>query len=412
MKNYMLLFACVGCMRLSAEACNGREDFCDKRYNEIFGQVRIHNAASYFDPRTLRSLMKSSIMYVYPNPVADQSIPFQEQLNDDRIPRLYPRVFKFPLHPVEKNGVRRVWTSHTLSYREFEEKFDHNKYAQALAPWLREKIRTFIKQDVLWRIDATNMPFLDILQQLKEFLDTHKSEVVTLSLNIFDLTLDEFVAVFKESGIYPYIHVQDLNQAWPTLRELIDLNKRLIIFQDEYRIRADSPDTHVAALVKQYPWITGFLWSDDFIFGNRYGFADLEKLENDFCDILNDNYIRDQAAYQNKDRKPENKIFDLSHTVTPGWAADKKITEKANRYDVLVAHIKRCYESLGMLPNTVTLDFYDSDPGCLVAVSDVCNQPGCDESSLRSCVDCAPAIRLPGNFSDTCPAESREKSEL
>ena len=398
------LTICASFLNFSIDACNGNIDYCNKRYNEIFGRVRVHNAASYYDSRTWASRWQTSLLGIFSNPVADQSTSFEEQLADLKDPQIYPRVFKFPVHPVEMGSGRYVQITHTLSNREFNTYFDDYTKFLSYFPRIREWIREFIRRNILWRIDATNMSFTLMLQQLKMFLDENKNEVVTLSLNIFDLALEDMVASFKASGIDSYIHVQDKKSLWPTLRELIDANKRLVIFQDAFRVDGDLADEATRSIIKAEPWVKGFHWSDDFIFGNQWGYTKVEDLGNDSCDIIQDDYIRNQEAYQNRSN-PSNKIFDLSQTVTPGMAGTKETALRANAYGFLLAHIKRCYESLGMLPNTVTVDFFDGSRDDLDLIQRICNQP------VQGIFNSTPVRRhvnitsCPENLPGTCPAE-------
>jgi hypothetical protein len=77
--------------------------------------------------------------------------------------------------------------------------------------------------------------FSEILASLKGWLDNHPREVITLQIGNGDdaIRIEEFVPHFQSTGAeqYAYVpnHSLDKDQ-WPTLRELIDSNKRLIVF--------------------------------------------------------------------------------------------------------------------------------------------------------------------------------------
>ena len=77
------------------------------------------------------------------------------------------------------------------------------------------------------------------LQDIKEWLDTHPKEVVTLLLTNGDnVRVSEFDEVFSASGIQPYAYIPGPSHnpavldSWPTLGELILNDTRLIAFLD------------------------------------------------------------------------------------------------------------------------------------------------------------------------------------
>lgn len=81
-------------------------------------------------------------------------------------------------------------------------------------------------------------PLTDYLATLKTWLDANPNEVLTLLLTNGDsLSVTEFDAAFQSSGLVPSIYIPPsdaaLNlSAWPTLQEMITMNKRLVTFLD------------------------------------------------------------------------------------------------------------------------------------------------------------------------------------
>lgn len=78
-------------------------------------------------------------------------------------------------------------------------------------------------------------PFSEILVTLKTWLDAHPREVVTLLVGNGDdaILIEEFVPVFESTGADQIAYVPSGGIAledWPTLGEIIDSGKRLIVF--------------------------------------------------------------------------------------------------------------------------------------------------------------------------------------
>lgn len=78
-------------------------------------------------------------------------------------------------------------------------------------------------------------PFSEILVSLKTWLDAHPREVVTLLIGNGDdaIVIEEFMPVFEAAGA-DQIAFQPSGQIalgdWPTIEEIIDSGKRLIVF--------------------------------------------------------------------------------------------------------------------------------------------------------------------------------------
>ena len=81
-------------------------------------------------------------------------------------------------------------------------------------------------------------PLTDYLATVKTWLDANPNEVLTLLLTNGDrLSVTEFDAAFQSSGLVPSIYIPPSNaplnlNAWPTLQEMINSNKRLVTFLD------------------------------------------------------------------------------------------------------------------------------------------------------------------------------------
>ncbi|MCX5922089.1 MAG: hypothetical protein NTX86_02065 [Candidatus Dependentiae bacterium] len=317
----------------------GHEQWYSLRYNQI-SQIKIHNATSttkkafglpVIDSLTGKNLRVSNI-------VADQNKGIAEQLVDGL------RTFKIPVHPV--NGT--PWATHSLQASELD---------QALQGAMNENLRAFLAPLIdrikaeQWRIDLTNQPLVYALTTIKTYLDQHPTAVVTLFLNIFDFgsMSSNFVSQFQQSGLLNYAYAQTTERPWPTMQEMVNANKRLVIFYDDASTNLKYQDNR-------------FLLSDDFIYSSAWNFTSVDALNNNTCSEI---AIRPNAAWYRKQTytnpADDNTLFELTHQVTPGVAGSPDVARQVNTYDSIVNHATRCTYNLGsaIWPNFVSVDFYD-----------------------------------------------------
>ncbi|MDR3549914.1 MAG: hypothetical protein P4L31_00740 [Candidatus Babeliales bacterium] len=288
------------------------------------------------------------------NLVGDQNWDINEQLKSGL------RVFKLPIHPVHNV----TWVAHTLQNREIDGIFDglHAKMDDQLPGAVKTSLYPILnpilglakdemKRD-LWRVDSTNVQFLEVLTQLKKFLDNNPHEVVTLMLNIFDFSSIKasFLKDFVTSGIDKYIHIQNINNEWPTFGQMIKDNKRLVVFTDE------SAADRIAEN-------TGFHHVNEFVYAGNYEFDSVAKLTADTCQ-----HAMSDSAFHNK-----NALFTLNHFVTKGLAGNADEAQSANQYSNLKEHIDKCKATIARYPNFITIDFVDLNRADLQKVVDEIN---------------------------------------
>jgi hypothetical protein len=177
----------------------------------------------------------------------------------------------------------------------------------------------------------------DGLAKIKRFLDRRPNDIVSI---IFEAYIDEedVEEAFDEAGLLDdYLHEQPIGQPWPTLRELIDSGKRLVVFTDE---RGELPWHH-------YVW--------DYASETPYSFANPSQL----------------SCVPNRGN-PNNSLFILNHflTVVGGSAA---LAEQINHDPLFLNRALQCQDERNRLPNFVTVDFYDI--GDVFPVVDALNGP-------------------------------------
>lgn len=178
-------------------------------------------------------------------------------------------------------------------------------------------------------------PFADALLDLREFMDCHPAEVITL---ILEAHIDEArtAAAFEDAGLLPYLHAQPLDAPWPTLRAMITSGRRMVVF-------TESPDVSL-------PW---HHYAYAYAWDNPYSAQTPEDLS---CRVGRG--------------EPDHAVFILNHFLTAPVAM-RSLAEMINHEPFFGERVRACQAEAGQLPNFVTVDFYDV--GDLFAVVDDLN---------------------------------------
>tara|TARA_B110000444_G_scaffold223726_1_gene226485 strand:- start:86 stop:919 length:834 start_codon:yes stop_codon:yes gene_type:complete len=149
--------------------CNGSNDLCNKRYNEV-AYLTTHNAFNSKQDR-----------YLFPN----QKTNITEQLN---------------------NGVRGLMID---VYEDNESIVVYHAYK-------------FLG----------SQPLSVYLNDIKYFLDNNPNEILTIILETYTSS-NAIENEISKVGLLEYLHTQDVNSLWPKLQMMIDSNKRLVILSDK-----------------------------------------------------------------------------------------------------------------------------------------------------------------------------------
>jgi hypothetical protein len=136
----------------------------------------------------------------------------------------------------------------------------------------------------------------------------------------------------------PYIYTPDEQGGWPTLGEMVESGRRLVVLMENHGGGAE------------YPWLLqGFEWVQE----TPYLFEDPAELS---------------CAPNRGD--PDASLFLVNHWIT-NKARSVSTAEEVNARDVLLPRLEECEAERGMLPNYVAVDQYDR--GDLLAVVDTLN---------------------------------------
>lgn len=179
-------------------------------------------------------------------------------------------------------------------------------------------------------------PLRSALNDVYEFLDENEREVVILFVEDKVLPAD-FARVATETGLADFAYSKTADTSWPTLGEMIDSNKRLVVFGE-----TQGPPP---------PWyLNGFTEAQDTPFVSP-------TVETLSCAVNRG--------------EPDSEILLLNHWVaqTP---PDARLAARANSRDVLLQTARSCDANRGQLPTIIAVDFYEQ--GALFEVVDELNQ--------------------------------------
>ena len=170
--------------------------------------------------------------------------------------------------------------------------------------------------------DLGNMPLVEGLDQVAQFLAQNPDEVLLITIQSAleaEATLDAFVQTNLREQMYQH----EVGSDWPTLRTLIEENRRLVVFT--------SDGGGNSGYMEQ--WVH---WID-----NPYSA----------------NSIEDFSCVEDRGNPETASLFNVNHFIT-NPVADIEDALLANQYDILWEHLERCQQETGRSPNQVLVDFY------------------------------------------------------
>lgn len=323
-------------------ACNGSPLLYSKRYNEV-AYATTHNGQSY----------KKSM-------VQNQDKTITEQLEAGI------RAIKIPLwYGCDEKGNKIVCACHGMSksllYCMYERQLiEHIPFflrAQAkkildnAAPAItamRDALRlVYGEHDGTEALipfphgmfDPACQPFKNICMEVSAFLENHPHEIVTFILEDFTDNLSLIASDIQKSGLYRYVHTQNIQRPWPTLGALVRSGKRMIIF-----VRSNDKAQSC------YPWLAP-LW--DFAWDTQFSFKRIADFKYD--QIPN----RGNESFEQRDKGSKNKLFIVYHFITPFAGGSKKWALRANRTSVLKGRLNKLESQTGHIPNFVQVDFFE-----------------------------------------------------
>lgn len=165
-------------------------------------------------------------------------------------------------------------------------------------------------------------PLVDTLTDIREFLESHPYEIVSIIFESY-ISANDTRLTFEAAGLTPYLHAQPVASAWPTLREMIATDRRLVVFTDNQG--------------GTYDWYHD-VWA--YAFETHYSFATPAALS---CTPNRGN--------------PANNLFILNHFLTQTFGSPT-LAEQINHDPLFIDRANQCAADDAHLPNFVTVDHY------------------------------------------------------
>jgi hypothetical protein len=179
--------------------------------------------------------------------------------------------------------------------------------------------------------------FVEALEKIGEFLVMNPGEVIIIVIQDEGVTPQDVADCFARSGLDRLVYRGPVTPPWPTLREMIDSDQRVVVLAEN---NAEGvPWYHKAVEVCQE---------------TPYGFKTPEEFSN-----------RPNRGGTAGSLLLMNHWIETTPTPLPSNAAI------VNAYDFLLKRARRCQKERGMIPNLVAVDFYRT--GDLVRVVDALN---------------------------------------
>ena len=171
--------------------------------------------------------------------------------------------------------------------------------------------------------------FAVALEGIRTWMDDNPREVLVIIIEDHAAP-DDVADAFVKAGLLPYTHTQYPGVPWPTLREMIDSGRRLVVLAEN--------DTGGV------PW-----YHDAYTYTQETPYS-FETVEQFNC-----------AANRGR---PDSPLFMINHWVTPAFAGTGAV---ANSAETLNRRVAECLETRGLTPNIIGVDFYGIGDAVAVA---------------------------------------------
>jgi hypothetical protein len=178
------------------------------------------------------------------------------------------------------------------------------------------------------------------LREIADFMVSHPDEVVVLVIQDEGPSAKDIAEAMDVSGLTPFAYRGAVTPPWPTLREMIETNQRLVVLTENSPHDPSVPFIHNAYDVMQ---------ETPFHFSRASEFS---------C-----------AANRGAST---NSLFLINHWIDTTPAPRPSNAAKVNAYDVLLGRAEECEQERGLQPNVLAVDFYGR--GDLMKVVDTLNR--------------------------------------
>lgn len=308
-------------MQGTVTECNGSALFCDRTVDRVVFPG-AHNAMSNADMEK----------FLFPN-------------HRHRIRRMLDegiRMLAIDVHyGVPTAGrVRTDLEREDVSFKKIEEQLGPEATAAAVR----------IRDELSGQAEGTSGPYFchgfcelgsyelgPTLREIRDFLVMNPGEVIALVIEDY-VQPEDLANEFAKSGLTDFVYQGAVTPPWPTLRQLVDDNQRVIVFTESGR--------------PGVPWI-------------HPAFETIQETPYKF---------RTPAEFSCTPNRggTSGSLFQINHWIETLPAPLPTNAEVVNAYDFLLARARECQKVRKHLPNFIAVDF--SDIGDVVRVARTLNQ--------------------------------------
>ena len=317
----------------AASACNGAEELCDRRLDEV-ALATTHNSMAVPLPGWFAS---------------EQDAPIGVQLEDGI------RGLLIDTYYADKLPTGRLRTeiddASQLRRKALEDGVSPDAIDAALrlrdrAGFQGEGERGMYLCHSFCELGGT--PVGEVLVTLRDFLVAHPGDIVVVVVQDA-VEPEDFVAEVEEAGLDDLAYTGPVGGEWPTLQQLIDRGERVVFLAEERA--GGAPWFHLA--------YEEALQETPFTFRGAAALTDPA------------NRVESCAANRGPDSAP---LLLLNHWVAMEPLPLPSDAEKVNAYEPLLARARECERVRGQIPNLIAVNFYRR--GDLFRVVDTLNGVG------------------------------------
>jgi hypothetical protein len=175
-------------------------------------------------------------------------------------------------------------------------------------------------------------PLGSVLDDIHDFLVSHPDDVMVV-INQDYVTPEDYVGAVRKAGLEDLVYRGSVDGDWPTLREMIDSNQRLVLLAEN----------HAGAASWYHPAYKTITEETPYHFSKVAQLTDPDKL----------------PASCEPNRGPERApIFLINHWISTDPIPLPSQASQVNAYDPLLKRARECQKVRKHLPNLLAVNFY------------------------------------------------------
>lgn len=296
---------------VAAQGCNGHEELCDRPFDQV-ALAASHNSMSVADgsgwflaeqPKDMVASLDDGIRGLLVDTWYGQSTDSGRVLTADR-----------SLAGAEAALLETYGPEIVASIRRTVDRVRGERGTGPVEPYFCHTV---------CELGASRV--LDEMRALRAWLDAHPREVVVLFIQDA-VTPEDTAEVLTQAGIAELAITYAAGQPWPTLRQLVDSGRRVLVLLENRGGGAAHPWLH-----------QGF----DLVQDTQYTFA----TEADF------------TCTPNRGRA-DSPLFAINHWLA-SFSRLVSNAERVNAYAVLAERVDDCVAERGRIPNLIAVNWYD-----------------------------------------------------